>query len=114
MLLALVCVSIALAAPYQSESSASARPTIAGYVFPDGATLSAGQIDARSMTRINYAFANIEDGRVVLGHPQDDANLKLLAALRRQNPALEILLSVGGWSWSAHFSDAALTEQSRR
>lgn len=112
MLLPLISASLALAASRPAKKSA--RPTIAGYVFPDGASLQPGQIDAHAMTRINYAFANIEDGHVVLGYPRDDANLKLLTALRQQNPALEILLSVGGWSWSAHFSDAALTEESRR
>ena len=83
-------------------------------MFPDGASLSPGEIDARGLTRINYAFANIKNGRVALGYPQDAANLALLASLRRQNPALQILLSVGGWSWSKNFSDAALTPASRQ
>jgi chitinase len=101
--------------PWRAAAAAeSPRPAIVGYIFPDGASLAPGRIDARAMTRINYAFANIEDGDVVLGYPQDDANLKLLATLRQQNPALQILLSVGGWSWSAHFSDAALTGPSRQ
>jgi len=95
-------------------AKASPRPVIAGYVFPDGAMLKPGQIDAGVTTRINYAFAKVENGNVVLGYPQDNANLNLLTTLRRQNPGLQILLSVGGWSWSAHFSDAALTEQSRK
>lgn len=94
--------------------AAAHKPVIAGYVFPDGASLQPGQIDARDLTRINYAFANIEKGDVVLGFPTDAANLKVLGGLRGQNPALQILLSVGGWSWSAHFSDAALTEASRQ
>ena len=113
VLLPLLCIPVALAGSQEPEPSASARPVIAAYVFPDGATLKTGQIDAGAMTRINYAFANIKDGNVVLGYPQDDANLKLLAMLKRQNPGLQIVLSVGGWSWSTHFSDAALTEQNR-
>lgn len=90
------------------------KPVIVGYVFPDGGTLQPGQIDAHPLTRINYAFANIQSGDVVLGDPQDAANLKILTALRQQNSTLQILLSVGGWSWSAHFSDAALNEASRQ
>jgi chitinase len=113
MLLPLLSAPIFLVASRTSVANASPLPVITGYVFPDGAALKPGQIDAGAMTRINYAFANIEDGNVVLGYPQDEANLKLLATLRRQNPGLQILLSIGGWSWSAHFSDAALTEQSR-
>ncbi|MGH9590949.1 MAG: glycoside hydrolase family 18 protein, partial [Terracidiphilus sp.] len=112
LLLPLLCAPLAPGA--SRAANRSARPVIAGYVFPDGASLQSGQIDAQAITRINYAFANIENGDVVLGHPQDEANLKLLAALRQRNPALQILLSVGGWSWSTHFSDAALTDRSRK
>jgi len=38
---------------------------VVGYVFPQDAALQPGQVDPSSMTRINYAFANIVDGRMV-------------------------------------------------
>jgi chitinase len=112
-LLTLLCFALACVCSGAS-AAATNQPVIVGYVFPDGASLALGQIDARGLTRINYAFANIKGGDVVLGNPQDAANLKLLTASRRENPALTVLLSVGGWSWSGSFSDAALTEQSRQ
>lgn len=85
---------------------------IVGYVHgPRGATVQPA--DAVRLTHINYAFANVRDGAVVLEDPNDPANLAQLIELRRQNPNLRILLSVGGWSWSENFSDAALTEASR-
>jgi chitinase len=65
------------------------------------------------MTRINYAFANIAEGRIVPGAPADEENFKQLIALKRGNPALTVLVSVGGWTWSGNFSDAVLTAQSR-
>ncbi|MGD0631267.1 MAG: glycoside hydrolase, partial [Terracidiphilus sp.] len=40
---------------------------VVGYVFPQDAALAPGQIDAHGVTRINYAFANIKDGRMVKG-----------------------------------------------
>jgi chitinase len=110
----LLCAALVLPGLRASAAGAARGPLIVGYVFPDGASLQPGQIDAHAMTRIYYAFANIKNGDVVLGSPQDAANLKLLTALRQQNPALQILLSVGGWSWSGNFSDAALTTQSRQ
>jgi chitinase len=51
---------------------------------------------------------------VVEGFTRDAENFKLLADLRRQHPHLRILISVGGWTWSNNFSDAALTAESRR
>jgi len=94
-------------------AAAAARPIVTGYVFPDGAALKAGEIDPSKLTRINYAFAKIKNGRMALGFPQDAANLAMLTALRREYPSLTVLVSVGGWSWSGGFSDAALTAESR-
>ena len=87
---------------------------VVGYVFPQNGALQPGQIDPQAMTRINYAFAAIRDGRMILVSDGDKANLQMLTDLKKQNPALTVLISVGGWSGSGGFSDAALTAQSRR
>ncbi len=73
------------------------------------------QIDANKLTHINYAFANISpDLKVTLGYPDIDVNnFKLLNSLKQTNPNLKTLISVGGWTWSGKFSDAALTDASR-
>ncbi|GFZ93111.1 chitinase [Dyella caseinilytica] len=62
---------------------------------------------------MNYAFANIEQGRMVEGAPETAKNLAMLAALKHDNPDLKVLISVGGWLWSGGFSDMALTQASR-
>lgn len=67
------------------------------------------------LTHINYAFANVKDGQVVLGEPDADIqNFKQLKLLKAANPKLRALISVGGWTWSGQFSDAALTSASRQ
>jgi chitinase len=108
-ILSLLAVPVLHAVPPQTRS-----PQVIAYVFSPNAILQPGQIDPHAITRINYAFANIQDGRMVLGHPNDSANLALLVGLRKENPSLTVLISVGGWLWSGGFSDAALTEQSRQ
>ncbi len=87
---------------------------VVGYVFPRDEALQPGQVDGSRMTRINYAFANIKDGRMVTGYAKDAENFAALTALRKQNPSLKILVSVGGWLWSTSFSDVSLTPASRR
>lgn len=89
------------------------RPVIVAYVFPRDSPLRDGEIAAQKLTRINYAFANIKDGRIVSGFACDDQNLARLVALKQQNPSLTVLVSVGGWLWSGGFSDMSLTRQSR-
>ena len=100
----LLCGSAAHAAP---------GPQIVGYIFPREAPLKAAQIDAHAMTRINYAFATIKDGRMAEGSANDAANLATLTELRHQNPSLKILVSVGGWFGSAGFSAMAATADDR-
>ena len=88
-------------------------PSVVAYVFTHNAALQTSQIDAHNLTRINYAFANIKDGRMVAGSDVDPGNLEILTDLRHRSPSLTILVSVGGWLWSTDFSDVALTRQSR-
>lgn len=108
-----VAIALALPAGCATAALAQQKPVVCGYIFPRSALLQPGQIDAHSMTRINYAFANVNGGRMILGVPEDAQNLAQVTALRRQNPSLTVLISVGGWLWSTHFSDISLTPQSR-
>ena len=94
-------------------ASKSHRFEVTGYVFTRGLALAPSQVDASRLTRINYAFANIQGGRMVLGAPSDSQNLAILTSMRSSNPDLTVLISVGGWLWSTNFSDMALTQESR-
>jgi chitinase len=111
------CLSIVLALFLASAAAFAAPenpPLVVAYVFPQKTLLAPGQIDPAKITRINYAFANIQDGVMVTGYPNDEANFAFLTALRHDHPSLTVLVSVGGWLWSTNFSDVALTPESRR
>ncbi len=67
------------------------------------------------MTRINYAFFGLKDGVIVERRETDGANLAALTGLRKENPWLQILVSVGGGgNGSAGFSDMASTAEGRK
>lgn len=110
----LLMCTVVLGAPGFCASRNPEKLEVTGYVFTRGAALTPGQVDAKCLTRINYAFANIQSGRMVLGAPTDVQNFAQLTALRKSNPRLTVLVSVGGWLWSTNFSDMALTADSRR
>jgi chitinase len=92
---------------------ATPPPVLIGYVHGNRVVLDGAKVPAEQLTHINYAFANIAAGEIVEGSPEDAVNLKMLNGLKRRNPALKILVSVGGWSWSGGFSDAVLDEPAR-
>lgn len=99
---------------------------------------------AAKLTHINYAFGNVSaEGRCFTGNvpgeadawadyarPLDAAgsvdgvadtdtqplagNFNQLRELKAAHPGLKVMISLGGWSWSTHFSDAARTAASRK
>ncbi len=98
-------------------------------------------IPAKKITHINYAFSNISDnGKCQLGDPKADVERVYSAAesvsgvadttdpaslhfhgsfnqlleLKAKYPYLKVLISIGGYSWSGNFSNAALTDASRK
>jgi len=110
VLLACICCRTALLA---AATAPPPKPVIVAYVFPQNALIHPGDIAATKLTRINYAFANIADGRIVNGFQNDDQNMAALVVLKKDNPSLTVLVSVGGWLWSGAFSDMAFTSANR-
>src|SRR5689334_9360911 len=80
------------------ERARLAAPVIVGYYagWKDGSA-----VDPKRVTVINYAF--IEMDWSVGG--QDRANLARLAAMKKGNPDLQLVASIGGWTRSDRFSD---------
>ena len=112
LFVACLAAGSAPAAPHPPKA-APGRVIIA-YVFPKDGLIDPAEIAADKLTHINYAFANLANGRVVEGFAKDAENFKVLVGLRRKHPHLKLLVSVGGWTWSKGFSDAALTARSRK
>ena len=96
-----------------APQSPAARRVVIGYVFTPNAVVDPTAIAAQKLTHFNYAFANLQDGRVVDGFANTAENLARLTALRRSHPHLKVLVAAGGWTWSGGFSDAASTGSSR-
>lgn len=99
---------------------------------------------ASRLTHVNYAFGNVspDDRCYVDGGPGEgdawadyqrpvpaeesvdgvadtwgeplNGNFGQLQKLKAKHPDLKVLISLGGWSWSTYFSDAALTDASRK
>ncbi|MBB6184413.1 glycoside hydrolase family 18 protein [Oleiagrimonas soli] len=84
-------------------------PRLVGY-----ATLKADptKIDATRLDALIFAFAHVQNGEVVLDAKHTEAFARL-QPLRKRNPKLKLLISVGGWGADG-FSDAAMTAASRK
>ena len=108
-----ILVVLAMLPGVGRAQSGKQKPVIIGYVSGNGWTKE--QIDPFKLTHINYAFAvPAADGKLAPLTARDSTNLAALTSLRTQNKELKILISIGGWGGCKYFSDAALTETSRR
>jgi chitinase len=123
--------AVAFARPVSNSSSAPSPRRVVGY-FASWGVKSKGtriaDLPAKDLTHIYYAFAKIgTDGRVVLSDPCTDigacdstpplnpgGNFAEFARLKARNPRLKLTISIGGWTDSGKFSDAALTDSTRR
>lgn len=67
--------------------------------------------DPTVMTHINYAFGHVNDSfdGVRIDNPD---RLRMIVDLKKQNPKLRVLLSVGGWG-SGRFSEMAASDKNR-
>ena len=126
--------------PTLSAAQAPDKLRVVGY-FTDWGIASRGfkisDIAAEYLTTINYAFANITpDGTCALGDPVADSKKYYYAGesvdqkadekdglhgafnqilkLKQAYPDLQVMISIGGWSWSPNFSPAAASQEARQ
>lgn len=109
--LAGLALLIAAAIPAASHA---AQPPIYGAYYPGGSSerYPVSSIPADRLTHVFYAFSTIEAGRCTVD-TEAPKHFAALAELKRAHPHLRTLISIGGWG-AGGFSDAALTEASRK
>jgi chitinase len=109
----LFCAALMIAPSYFLKPKA--KPVIIGYVGGFRGLIATDSIDVWRLSHINYAFVDIKDNRAWLhNEATDTVNLRKLSELKKINPDLKILISIGGWTWSKNFSDATLTDSSTK
>lgn len=95
--------------------------------YSHGAALSDAPVEA--LTHLVYAFGKLQpDGTLLPGDFFADqvririgadkqlyrGNYGLIPLVKQRNPQLKVLLSIGGWNWSLHFSDVAADAAKRQ
>jgi chitinase len=112
--LAILVLTMSHSPCLRADTPDSSKKQIIAYIFPKDRIIAPGEVSAEKLTRINYAFANLQNGQIVEGFAHDAENFAALNTLKRRNPSLTVLVSIGGWTWSGNFSKMALTKQSRK
>ncbi len=108
----MLCIAVLMAVGF--TPAPKPKPIVLAYVGGYRGLIDTDTIAAEKLTHINYAFVDVRQNRAWLHNlATDSTNFRKLNGLKRRNPDLKLLISIGGWSWSENFSDAVLTDTSR-
>jgi chitinase len=97
------------------SSGAAARLTHLNYAFGDVTAAGVcGSADPWADWQTPFSAELSVDGVADVAGQPISGNLNQIAELKKKNPKLRVLISLGGWTLSKNFSDVALTDASRK
>jgi chitinase len=101
-----------------ATSGSAERLTVINYAFGNVAPDAAGDVvcklgDEWADYQVPWTAEQSVTGEEVTWPRPILGNFQQLKALKDLYPNVKVLISLGGWTWSRYFSDAALTESSR-
>jgi chitinase len=107
-IIALVCCLL-IAGAYSAHAQ---KINIIAYYA--GGAAEAEKFEAEKLTHIIYSFCHLRGNRLHVDDAKDSATIKALAALKKRNPSLKVLLSLGGWGGCQTCSDVFADENNRK
>lgn len=90
---------------------ASSLKVIAYYY---GGTDQLDSFDIRKLTHLIFSFGHLDGSRLKIDNAGDSAVIKKMVSLKIRNPALKVILSLGGWGGCETCSDAFFTREGRK
>ncbi|HEY0679582.1 MAG TPA: glycoside hydrolase family 18 protein [Chitinophagaceae bacterium] len=105
----LILISFLLSYNYcYSQSQAPSSFTVTAYY--SGNASAVDSFEAEKLTHIIFSFCHLKSNRLAVDDAGDSVTITKLVGLKKRNPALKVLLSLGGWggceSCSQVFSSA--------
>jgi chitinase len=70
--------------------------------------------EQQKLTHIIFSFCHLRNNRLHVDNKTDTLRIRRLVQLKKKNPSLKVLLSLGGWGGCATCSDVFSTEKGRK
>jgi chitinase len=103
---------IILTLNFPTPAQAQNKFTVTAYYF--GGPERVDSVAAEKLTHIIFSFCHLKGNTLQVDDSRDAATITNLVALKKRNPSLKILLSLGGWGGCATCSDVFSTAQGRK
>ncbi|MEX6686214.1 glycoside hydrolase family 18 protein [Danxiaibacter flavus] len=95
----------------QAQKKQSGITIIAYY---DGDASRIDQYPVEKLTHIIYSFCHLKGNRLNVDDAKDTATIQHLVGLKKRNPSLKVILSLGGWGGCKPCSEVFNTEAGRK
>ena len=106
-----LCFVISLIA-MSAVGQAANKFTVIGYYY--GGPEKVDSLAVEKLTHIIFSFCHLKGNVLHVDNSRDAATITNLVAMKKRNPSLKVLLSLGGWGGCAPCSDVFSTEKGRR
>jgi len=108
-----LCLIIFSVAYKPAKSQSVHNPfVVTAYYMGDGTDISVNQTN--QLTHIIFSFLHLKGNNLSIDNPNDSLAITRLVALKKTNPKLKIILSLGGWGGCPSCSEVFNSEQGRQ
>lgn len=104
ILLFITCVTIAQPKPAKKIS-------VIGYYAGDAEQVNAYPVE--KLTHIIFSFCHLKGNELAVDNKKDTLTIRRLVTLKKRNPSLKVILSLGGWGGCEMCSPVFSTDQGR-
>jgi chitinase len=110
--LSIAALSILLLVSINSEAQKTNNFTVTAYFF--GGPEKVDSVAADKLTHIIFSFCHLTGNKLTVDNDKDAATIKKLVGLKKRNPSLKVLLSLGGWGGCKTCSDVFSSAEGRK
>lgn len=111
-LLSLACCIVLAALSNTAFAKPNKNITVIAYYAGDANHIDAYPVE--ELTHIIYSFTHLKGNEISVANKNDSATIKHLVSLKKRNPKLKIILSMGGWGGCEPCSEVFSTDKGRK
>lgn len=97
----------------QSKKSAANKQPLAVIAYYAGQAAQVDSFAAEKLTHIIFSFCHLKGNQLTVDKAGDTLTIQRLVALKKRNPRLKVLLSLGGWGGCETCSEVFSTDKGR-
>jgi len=107
-----IVVLLLLTSVAEGQTLPKQKTAVIGYYAGNAQSVSAYPIE--KLTHIIFSFCHLKENELWVDNKKDTLTLQKLISLKQRNPALKVILSLGGWGGCEMCSEVFSTDKGRK